>query len=223
MIAREKKEGRDHMQSVMCLSVGYLIGSLNPAMLLARLKNVNLREEGSGNPGATNTMLVMGFRFGLFVLLCDLLKTLVARRVARLLFPQLYLAGLLGACGAVIGHMFPFYMNFQGGKGVACLAGLVLSYDIGVFLLLLAFGVTLMFVFNYGIIAPVTVAAVFPLLVLWQTGDVWMWLLTASVGLLIICRHRDNFERIKQGEEMKVRTYFGERIRARLHCREDKK
>lgn len=208
------------MHSVMCLSVGYLIGSLNPAMLVAKLRNVDLRNEGTGNPGATNTMVVMGFRFGLFVLLCDLLKTLVARRVAKMLFPQLYLAGLLGACGAVIGHMFPFYMNFQGGKGVACLAGLVMSYDFGVFLMLLGFGVTLMFVFNYGIIAPVAVAVVFPLLVLWQTGDVWMWLATAVVGALVIYKHRENFERIKRGEELKVRTYFGERIQAHFHGEE---
>lgn len=208
------------MQSVMCLSMGYLIGSLNPSLLIARLKKVDLRREGSGNPGATNTMLVMGFRFGLLVLLCDLLKTFVAQRLAKILFPQLYLAGLLAACGAVIGHMFPFYLNFHGGKGVACFAGLVMSYDFGLFLLLLGFGVMLMFVFNYGIVAPVTVSVVFPLMVLWQTGDVWMWLLTAAVGLLIIYKHRENFVRIKNGEEMKVRSYFGERICAHLHCGE---
>lgn len=205
------------MRSVLCLSVGYLIGSLNPAMLVAKLKNVDLRKEGSGNPGATNTMVVMGLRFGLFVLLFDVLKTFFARRLARILFPQLYLAGLLGACGAVVGHMFPFYMNFNGGKGVACFAGLVLSYDFGAFLLMLAFGVTLMFTFNYGIVAPVAIAVVFPLLVLWQTGDVWMWLATAAVGALIIYKHRENFARIKRGEEMKVRTYFGERIQARFN------
>lgn len=205
------------MRSVLCLSVGYLIGSLNPAMLVAKLKNVDLRKEGSGNPGATNTMVVMGLRFGLFVLLFDVLKTFFARRLARILFPQLYLAGLLGACGAVVGHMFPFYMNFNGGKGVACYAGLVLSYDFGAFLLMLAFGVTLMFTFNYGIVAPVAIAVVFPLLVLWQTGDVWMWLATAAVGALIIYKHRENFARIKRGEEMKVRTYFGERIQARFN------
>lgn len=208
------------MHSAMSLLVGYFIGSLNPAVLVSKMKNVDIRSKGTGNPGATNTMVVMGFRPGVFVLLCDLLKTLVARRVARMLFPQLYLAGLLGACGAVIGHMFPFYMNFQGGKGVACLAGLVLSYDIGVFLMLLAFGVTVMFVFNYGIIVPVAVAVIFPLLVLWQTGDVWMWLATAVVGALVIYKHRENFERIKRGEELKVRTYFGERIQARFHCEE---
>lgn len=209
------------MNSVMCLSMGYLIGSFNPSMLIARLKKVDLRRNGSGNPGATNTMLVMGFRFGLLVLLCDLLKTFVAQRLARVLFPQIYLAGLVASCGAVIGHMFPFYMDFHGGKGVACLAALIMSYDFGLFLLLLGLGITLMFVFNYGIIAPVTVALIFPLFVLWQTENVWMWMMTAAVGLLIVYKHRENFARIKKGEELKVRTYFGERIQARFHCGEE--
>ena len=203
------------MGTVMCLSLGYFLGSLSPAAYLAKLKRVNLRREGSGNLGATNTMLVMGFRYGLFVLLFDLMKTIFANRLAKVLFPHLYLAGLLAACGAVIGHIFPFYMHFQGGKGVACLAGLVMTFDFGLFLLLLAVGVMVMFVFNYGVIAPVTVAAVFPWFVLWKTQSFWAWLVTAAVGLLIIQKHRENFERIKAGEEIKVRTYFGERMPCR--------
>lgn len=200
------------MGAVMCLSLGYVLGSMNPSALLAKLKQINLRGEGSGNLGATNTMLVMGFRYGLFVLIFDLLKTIFANRIAKLLFPQLYLAGLLAACGAVIGHIFPFYLKFQGGKGVACLAGMIITYDFGLFVFLLAIGITLMFVFNYGVIAPVIVAAVFPLFVAWQTHSFWAWLATSAVGLLIIDKHRENFRKIKAGEEIKVRTYFGERL-----------
>jgi len=200
------------MGSVMCLSLGYVLGSLSPSALLAAWKKVNLRKEGSGNLGATNTMLVMGFRYGLFVLIFDLLKTIFANRIAKLLFPQLYLAGLLATCGAVLGHIFPFYMNFQGGKGVACLAGMIMTFDFGLFLFLLAIGITVMFVFNYGVLVPVSVAAVFPLFVLWKTHSFWAWVATTAVGLVIIHKHRDNFERIKAGEEIKVRTYFGERL-----------
>ena len=203
------------MGAVMCLSLGYVLGSLSPSAFLAKLKQIDLRKEGSGNLGATNTMLVMGFRSGLFVLIFDLLKTIFANRLAKFLFPQLYLAGLLAACGAVIGHIFPFYMNFQGGKGVACLAGMIMTFDFGLFVFLLAIGITMMFVFNYGVIVPVTVAAIFPLFVLWKTHSFWAWLSTSVVGLLIIDRHRENFEKIKAGEEIKVRTYFGERIPCR--------
>ena len=205
-----------YMNSVMCLSLGYLLGSLSPAALLSKLKNIDLRKAGSGNLGATNTMVVMGFRQGLFVLVFDLLKTLFANRLARWLFPSLYFAGLLAMCGAVIGHMFPFYLKFQGGKGVACLAAMVMTFDFGIFVFLLAIGVTVMFVCNYGIYVPVAVAAIFPFLVLWRTGDWEMWLLTAVVGVLIIYKHKDNFQRIKTGEEPKVRTYFGDKLP--WHC-----
>lgn len=208
-------KGWCEMNAVLCMSLGYVLGSLSPSALIAKLKAIDLRKEGSGNLGATNTMLVMGFRYGLFVLIFDLMKTIFANRLAKILFPQLYLAGLLASCGAVIGHIFPFYMNFQGGKGVACLAGMILSFDVGLFMFLLAIGITMMFVLNYGVFVPVTVAAVFPLFVLWKTGSIWGWLATSAVGMLIIDKHRDNFQRIKAGEEIKVRTYFGERLPCR--------
>lgn len=210
------------MGAVMCLSLGYFMGSLSPSALIAKLKNIDLRKKGSGNLGATNTMVVMGFRYGLFVLIFDLLKTIFANRIAKVLFPQLYLAGLLAACGAVIGHIFPFYLKFQGGKGVACLAGMILTFDFGLFLFLLAIGVTMMFVFDYGVIVPVSVAAIFPLFVLWKTRSLCAWLLTSVVGILIIDRHRENFRRIKAGEEIRVRAFFGEKLeRMNLLCGKD--
>lgn len=200
------------MDAVLCLSMGYMLGSLSPAAFLSKLKNIDLRKAGSGNLGATNTLVVMGFRNGLFVLIFDLLKTIAANRVAKWLFPQLYFAGLLAMCGAVIGHIFPFYLKFQGGKGVACLAGMVMTFNFGIFVFLLAVGVTVMFVLNYGVYVPVAVAAIFPFIVLWHTGDWEMWLLTAVVGALIIYKHKENFRKIKTGEEPKVREYFGEHL-----------
>jgi len=200
------------MNSVMCLSLGYFLGTLSPSALLSKLKNIDLRKNGSGNLGATNTLVVMGFRYGLFVLIFDFLKTMFANRLARLLFPQLYFAGLLAMCGAVIGHIFPFYLKFQGGKGVACLAAMIMTFDFGLFVLLLAIGITMMFALNYGVYVPVAVAAVFPLFVLWKTGSGAMWLLTAVTGALIIYKHKENFHKIKAGEETKVREYFAEKL-----------
>ena len=210
------------MSAVACLSIGYVCGSVNPASMLAKWKGADL-QEGTGNPGATNTMLVMGFRYGLLVLIFDMMKTLFARRVARVLFPHLYYAGLLAACGAVIGHIFPLFMEFHGGKGVACFAALVMSYDFGLFLVMLALGITVMFTLNYGVLAPITVAVVFPLMVLWQTGSVWLWVMTGATGLLLIYRHAENLQNIKDGTEIKVRSYFGERLRKYFGCGEHKK
>lgn len=200
------------MGAAVCLTIGYFFGSFSPAALLSKIKQKNLREHGSGNLGATNTMLVFGLRYGIIVMVIDVLKAVFAHRVAKLLFPQLYLAGLIAACGAVLGHIFPFYMKFQGGKGVACYAGLVLSYDFGLFLVLLAMGITIMFVCNYGIVAPVSIAAMFPLFVWARTKSIWLFLLTGGVSMIVIGKHQDNFRKIKNGEEIQVRAYFGEKL-----------
>lgn len=202
----------------MCLSLGYVLGSFSPSALISKWNHVDLRTKGSGNLGATNTMVVMGFRSGLFVLLFDLLKTIFANRLAKWLFPHLYYAGLLAACGAVIGHILPFYLNFQGGKGVACLAGMIMSFDFGLFVFLLAIGITMMLVLNYGIYVPVAVAVVFPFFVLLKTGSVYLWFMTAAVGALIIYKHKDNFKNIREGKEIKVRKYFLDKL---LHCNDE--
>ncbi len=203
------------MDVAVSLGLGYLLGSLNPSIPLAKRKGKNLREHGSGNPGATNTMLVLGLRYGVLVLLFDLLKTVFAGRLARTLFPHLYYAGLIAACGAILGHIFPFYMNFEGGKGVACLAGLLMTYDFWLFLSLLGFGIVLMFVFDYGVVAPVTVAILFPIIILFRTHSLGLGALCTVISLAMIGKHRDNFRRIKDGEEIHIRAYFGEKLRSK--------
>lgn len=206
------EKGCWRMDAVMCMSLGYVLGSFSSADFISKWKRVDLRKKGSGNLGATNTLVVLGFRSGVFVLLFDLLKTIFANRLAKWLFPHIYYAGLLAACGAVIGHIFPFYLKFQGGKGVACLAGMIMSFDFGLFVFLLAIGVTMMIVLNYGIYVPVAVAAIFPFFVLLKTESVYLWFVTASVGALIIHKHKDNFKNIREGKEIKVRKYFLDKL-----------
>ena len=162
------------MDAVMCMSLGYVLGSFSSADFISKWKRVDLRKKGSGNLGATNTLVVLGFRSGVFVLLFDL--------------------------------------KFQGGKGVACLAGMIMSFDFGLFVFLLAIGVTMMIVLNYGIYVPVAVAAIFPFFVLLKTESVYLWFVTASVGALIIHKHKDNFKNIREGKEIKVRKYFLDKL-----------
>lgn len=202
------------MKSAICLILGYFLGSMSPAALVSKVKQKNLREHGSGNLGATNTMVVFGLKYGVLVLAMDLLKTVFAGGLARVLFPQMYFASFVASCGAVIGHVFPFYMNFQGGKGVACFVGLLMTYDFVMFLALLGFGIVLMFVFDYGVVAPVTVAAMFPFIIVRRTHNIKLCILSAVVSVTIIGKHGDNFRRIKAGEEPRIRAYFGEKIRA---------
>ena len=100
-------EGLKDVNKLFCVLIGYLLGSLNPAHFLSKRKGVDLRHEGTGNLGTTNTMLVMGKASAAAVLLLDMGKAVLSAKIAKWLFPKLVIAGMLGAFGAILGHIFP--------------------------------------------------------------------------------------------------------------------
>ena len=193
---------------LLCVLLGYLLGSLSPAALLSVMKQKSLTEHGTGNLGATNAMLVFGKKSGVLVMVIDIFKAYISVKIARLLFPKMAIAGLLAGCCAVLGHVFPFYMNFRGGKGVATLAGLVLAVDPQFFLILVAIGVTLALIADYAFALPVSASVLYPIMAGLRARSFLVFLLSAGVGGLIIARHRENFARVKAGTEIRVRAYL---------------
>lgn len=193
------------LEILICLVIGYLLGSLSPSALLSRVKKVNFREKGTGNLGASNTMIILGKGYGAFVMLFDILKAYFASKLAKLLFPQLALAGLIAGFAAVVGHVFPFYLRFQGGKGLAAFGGMVLAYKPWLFLGLLTFGLILMAIVNYSYVMPMSAAVLFALYVALTSGDVWATLLAIAASLLVIVKHWSNIGKAKRGEETGVR------------------
>ena len=143
--------------------LGYLIGCINPAWIIARLKKTELRQKGTGNLGATNVFLTLGKRIGIFVMLLDIGKAYAVVLIARIIFPQFALAGVLAGAAAILGHMFPFYLGFKGGKGSACLGGAILGLDWKLFLALLLLGIVIAFLVDYPWAVPVSAAGLFPL------------------------------------------------------------
>lgn len=139
------------IETVVSLLIGYLLGMLSPAALFAKRKKVNLRKCGTGNLGATNTTMVLGKKYGALVMILDIGKAFLACKLAELLFPELAVADLLAGAASVVGHIFPFYMKFKGGKGLAAFGGMILAYNPWILLGLLAVGIVLIFIFNYGI------------------------------------------------------------------------
>ena len=131
------------MKILLCILIGYLIGSLNPAALLSKLKKKDLRKQGTGNLGATNTMIVLGKGYGALVMLFDVAKAFASVKLAQLLFADLAVAGILAGSAAVIGHIYPFYLKFQGGKGLAAFGGMILAVDPLLFIILLVIALTL--------------------------------------------------------------------------------
>ena len=201
------------MRAVLSIVIGYLFGSISPSTAISKRKSRNLRENGTGNLGATNTMLVFGKWYGIIVMIIDMLKAYLSVRIARLLFPNLAVAGLLAGCGSVVGHIFPLYHNFKGGKGLACFAGMILALDINIFSVLLTLGVIAVFVSDYAVALPVSAAFSAPAVFGWYYAS------TAAFGILLIpCtvmlfKHRDNFRRIKDGTEIKFRSFVRTKIR----------
>ena len=121
------------MERVLCLVMGYVFGLFQTGYLYSRSKHMDIRNYGSGNSGSTNVLRVMGKKAGLIVFLGDAGKMITACLITRVLFrsqPELlYVYLLYTGFGVILGHNFPFYMGFKGGKGIAASAGLLASTD----------------------------------------------------------------------------------------------
>ena len=183
------------------LGIGYLFGCISPAAILGKLQNVNLKKEGTGNLGATNTALVLGRKAGYFVLFFDMFKSWIAYKLAKLLFPHLAAAGVLACIGVILGHAFPVFWNFQGGKSLAAFGGLVLAHDPLQFALLLALGILMAFVMNYGVYLAVTAPALFPFLSWLRSGSFRTFLATGTASAIVLALHRSNLRRAITGED----------------------
>ena len=198
------------MKTIFSFLVGYLLGSLNPAALIAKVKKEDLRTQGTGNLGASNTMLVFGKVPGFLVMAFDIAKGWCASKLAAMLFPQVRVAGLLAGLGAVTGHVFPFCLKFQGGKGLAAFGGMVLAYDPGMFLVLLIFGCALVLIVNYSAVLPISAGILFPFLTALRSRDIWMFLIALAASVLIICKHAGNLVKGRKGEDIDIRAFLRE-------------
>lgn len=198
------------MRILFCLLFGYFVGSLNPAAWVASKTNIPLEERGTKNLGASNVFLVVGKKWGMVVLCFDVLKAYFSAFLAEALFPGLPVAGLLAGGGAVVGHVFPFYMGFRGGKGLASFAGMVLSYDPSTFLFLFVLCGSLMLLANYSFVAPLSAGVLFPVLALFRSRDLWVFLICGIAGALVFCKNLKNVRRDLEGDTDKIRDSMKE-------------
>lgn len=196
------------MEIVLSLLLGYGLGSLSPSALLSKLKKQDLTAQGTKNLGATNTLLILGAGSGVFVMLFDILKAYLSGKLAKLLFPQLLAAELWAGFAAVVGHVFPFYLRFRGGKGLAAFGGMVLAYDPVLFLVLLVLCVILVLACNYGVAMPMCGGALFPILAALRSESWVVFLIAAAAGGLIIVKHWGNLKKAFSGDDIRVREFI---------------
>lgn len=192
------------MQAALCSLLGYFIGGINPAYIISKLKGFDIRDRGSGNAGASNAMMTMGKKAGAFIALFDICKAVFAVLIAVKLFPQLKLAKIISGAFCILGHIFPVFMKFHGGKGLACLGGFVLAYDLELFLLLLTCEVFLALAFDYVCVVPLSGSAIFTVIYAFTTGNLVGTLILALISIVILYKHVENLKRIQNGTEAHV-------------------
>lgn len=196
------------MRMLFSILIGYFLGCVNPANIVSRRKGVDLRNEGTGNLGTTNTVLVMGKSWGGLVLLLDMGKAILSAKIAKWLFPKLAVAGMLAAFGAILGHIYPYHMHFHGGKGLACFGGMVLEYNPLVFLVLLSIGLVMALIVNFGVALPVSAAILFPIAVGLVSRSLPAFLVALAASSVILYAHRDNVAKALRGDDIRVRDWL---------------
>ena len=207
------------MERVICLVIGYVFGLFQTAYIYGKLHGIDIRNYGSGNAGTTNTLRVLGTKAGILVLFGDIAKCIFAIVAVTLIFGKthpdtIYLLKIYAAAGAILGHNFPFYLHFKGGKGIAATAGMILAfhpYFIPVAIVLF-FGI--FFTTHYVSLGSLILYAGFfiEMVVLGQIGVFGMtqpqlielYVVTAVLTVMAYYKHKENIKRLVNGTERKT-------------------
>lgn len=212
------------IERIICLVIGYICGLFQTGYIIGRLKGIDIREHGSGNAGTTNTVRTMGLKYGLLTLAGDILKCGVAIIISRILFGHkcsdiLPILLIYAASGAILGHNFPFYMKFKGGKGMAATSGFVI-FGLGPVMTVICF---IVFAVVFGTTHYVSLGAILVYLTLLiSTGIYWKFdlfgfiangvsycyieylLIIVLLTIMVLVRHKENIKRLIAGEERKT-------------------
>ena len=195
------------MNLVWALAIGYLIGSINPAIIVSKILGTDIRKHGSGNAGATNTYRTLGAGPAFAVLLGDILKGILAVVLANILFGDTNYAEVCAGIGAVMGHNFPLYFGFKGGKGVLTSLAVAFVIQPWAALIALAVGVGVIVATKYVSLGSMVGAAVLVIssivMAIVNHANVPALLFAIFAAILVIARHYQNILRLLSGTERK--------------------
>lgn len=203
-----------HLLPFLLIPAAYLLGSIPTAVWVGRIFfRLDIREHGSGNAGATNTIRVMGWKAGIPVFAFDVFKGWLAVKAADLLLalpaddPYLLMWKIILATAVVIGHVYPVFAGFRGGKGVATMLGVGMAlYPVSVWIVILVF-ILVLLISGYVSLGSIIAAISFPFIdiFLFQQPSTLLIGLSVFVALFIPVTHRNNIIRLLKGEESKFR------------------
>lgn len=182
--------------------LGYLVGSVNPSYIIAKFKGFDIRKAGSGNAGGSNALITMGKTVGVICCLFDIFKAYFIVRILTGLFGGTKAIFAVTSTACIIGHMFPFYMHFKGGKGLACLGGSILAYSPVVFLIFLGVELVVALLLDYICVVPITASVAFPITYACLEGFTLGGIFFLPVTVAMLYKHTENLKRISQGTEL---------------------
>ncbi len=192
---------------LLVLILSYLIGSINFSIIICRIKTgKDIRNFGSGNAGATNTLRTLGKGAGISVLILDVLKTVAAALISISIYKGDKSAAIyMSAIGTVLGHNYPVWFGFKGGKGIAVSAAAVFLADWKIGLAITVFSLLVMAVSKYVSLGSISGAALLIILALiFKRNDEMFIFFSIAIGILAIYRHKENIKRLLEGKENKL-------------------
>jgi len=201
------------MNEVLIIVIAYMLGSIPTSVWVSKyFFSIDIRDYGSGNAGATNTYRVLGKKWGTFVMVADMLKAIAAVKLAFLLpysfESDVYLVNMQLGLGlaAVIGHIFPIWADFRGGKGVASLFGMVLGIQPNVALCCVGIFILVLYLTRWVSLSSILASIAFPvfILVIFNEPEKLYRVFAITVALLVLLTHQKNISRILKGSESKV-------------------
>lgn len=197
------------MYRLIALGLGYLLGGIQTAILYGRFKGIEIRNHGSGNAGATNTLRVLGKKAAFIVFLGDVLKAVLAVVIAKLLFPQVsLLAGLYAGVGAILGHSYPLFFKFKGGKGIAVTVGSIYFIDLRIALIVTIIFLVCAYFTRIVSMSSLLLTGFIPILLfIFYKGTphiVEIVALGVVIAAITAFRHKANIERLLNGTEAKL-------------------
>ena len=205
------------MERLICIAIGYLFGLIQTGYIYGILNHVDIRKHGSGNAGTTNALRTLGWKAGVITFLGDCLKCILAVALVRLIFSEhgeVSLLAIYAGLGVVLGHNYPFYLNFKGGKGIAATAGLVLSVNPVMFLSIALVFVAIVLITQYVSLGSLIIMVLFVVeVVLYgQSGGFGLetaqlyefYIVVIVLAGLAFFRHRENIVRLIKGTENKT-------------------
>lgn len=208
------------MERLVCVIIGYAFGLIQTGYIYGKLHNVDIRKQGSGNAGTTNALRTMGWKAGIITLLGDCFKCVFAVLLVHLIYGKshaeiLPVLSMYAGMGAVLGHNYPFYLKFKGGKGIAATAGLILSTT-NVWMVLICLGAFLLIVgvTRYVSLGSLAVATIYLVEVMvygymggYAVSQSGLWEMYAIATLLMVSafyKHKANIGRLLSGTENKL-------------------